>query len=383
MLSATDTETFTYVFNEQTQNSDGSLTVTAVHEILHGPTAKGDLFYGQVTCGVTATASTTTTTTAGGTTTTTAAGGTTTSTTATTTTLAGSTTTTSATTTTTAPATTTTSSGAAVTDVGGGAYGFFSNVSLFGGPSMPIGPTPTVTLPAGGSATPVTASAPTGKAQYGPATLFSSNELDVSTQGTTGANGSVTSSATINNENTSQTEVFTASLISSTCTATQSGVSASTTVNGGSVILADDPNSGNPTNTVNIATNPAPNTSFDGVINTVGDHFRIVFNEQQASAGSMTVNAMHLYLLGPTAVGDLFVGQSRCLLAATSGGGTGGTGTTGGGGGAGATVARTGANIAKTTALALDLVVAGWFAVRWAERRRLVRHLAVERRESI
>lgn len=50
-LSSTDTETFTYVFNEQTTDSAGNLTVNAVDEYLHGPTAKGNVIIGQVVCG--------------------------------------------------------------------------------------------------------------------------------------------------------------------------------------------------------------------------------------------------------------------------------------------------------------------------------------------
>lgn len=52
-ISATDTETFTYVFNEQTTDANGNLTVNAVDEYLHGPTAKGNLVIGQSVCGVT------------------------------------------------------------------------------------------------------------------------------------------------------------------------------------------------------------------------------------------------------------------------------------------------------------------------------------------
>ena len=57
-VSASDTETFTYTFNQQTTNSDGSITVIAVHEHFLGPTAKGDLYFGQAVCGVTAATST-------------------------------------------------------------------------------------------------------------------------------------------------------------------------------------------------------------------------------------------------------------------------------------------------------------------------------------
>ena len=48
------------------------------------------------------------------------------------------------------------SAGADVTAVKGDAYGYFGNVSLFGGPLNTRGPAPTVTLPPGGSAVPIT-----------------------------------------------------------------------------------------------------------------------------------------------------------------------------------------------------------------------------------
>jgi hypothetical protein len=52
----------------------------------------------------------------------------------------------------------------------------------------------------------------------------------------------------------------------------------------------------------------------------VGDRFRVVLNEQFEEGGTITVNAMHLYLLGDIAVGDAIIGQSVCGVNATSGG---------------------------------------------------------------
>ncbi len=75
---------------------------------------------------------------------------------------------------------------------------------------------------------------------------------------------------------------------------------------------------------VDVAANPAPNTSFEGKLEGIGDSFRIVVNEQTTSGGSITVNAVHMYLLGPTAVGEAIIGQSRCGATATTGGGGGG-----------------------------------------------------------
>ncbi len=81
---------------------------------------------------------------------------------------------------------------AAVTDVTGSAYGAYGNISLFGGLYNPQGPGPTVTLPAGGSSSAVTATAATKSIVYGPTTFFRSGTVNLSTQGTPGS-GSVTS----------------------------------------------------------------------------------------------------------------------------------------------------------------------------------------------
>jgi hypothetical protein len=203
-----------------------------------------------------------------------------------------------------------------VTEVEGSAYGCYGNVSLFGGPFNVRGPMPTVTLPPGGSATPVTQSAPTCDIIYGPARVFTSGPVTLSTEGTTGPNGSVTSTATLAPINTSQSEIFTAASLSSTCTATESGVTGSTTVMNGTIIL-QDPNpdvSGEPGEDIRtIPVNPAPNTTYEGTVANVNDNFRAVFNEQIVNPdGSLTVNAYHLYLLGPTAVGDVIAGQVVC-----------------------------------------------------------------------
>jgi hypothetical protein len=125
---------------------------------------------------------------------------------------------------------------------------------------------------------------------------------------------------------------------------------------------------------VQVPDNPGANTSYEGKIESVGDTFRYVFNEQVKNAdGSITVNAAHQYLLGPTAVGDVIIGQSRCgsaTVAAAGGGGTQAVTSTGGGGG----LAGTGAAIAVCVAFALLFVAGGstttyWVGgVRWRER---------------
>jgi hypothetical protein len=159
--------------------------------------------------------------------------------------------------------------------------------------------------------------APTGSAQYGPATIFSSGPLEVSTQGTTGPGGSVTSSANVADVNTSGDEVFTAEAVASTCTATQTGVSCSTTITNGTLRTSEgDPSVEGDDTVVQIPTNPEPNTTYTGQIESVGDDFTYIFNEQVTNPdGSITAYGAHQVLEGPTALGDLFIAKSESGVA--------------------------------------------------------------------
>lgn len=375
-------DSFQAIFNEQTTDADGSLTVTAYHLKLLGPTAVGDVYVGRVTCGVTGTgASSSTSSSTPGSSSSTSTLGSTTSTTrpATTTTRPTTTTTSRAPTTTfpttTSPAPTTTAPMVTtVTDVSGSAYGYFTSVGLFGGAPATRGPAPTVTLPPGGSATPITASAPTGEAVYGPAQIFTSGRIEVSTQGTTGAGGSVTSTANIQNANRGGQEQLTASAIASKCTASDTGITGSVTLTGGRLITNDNnPDNDNDDTIVDLPASPAPNTSYDGKLNSVGDTYRVVLNEQTTDGATITVNAVHTYLLGPTAVGDSIVGQVKCgLSATTTGGGPGGAGGAAGGtaGPGSRNLAGTGNEAVFWTLLALDLMLVGWMGTRRVVRRR-------------
>ena len=208
---------------------------------------------------------------------------------------------------------------AVVTAVKGSAYGYFASVSLFGGPANVRGPEPVVTLAPDASNSPQNASLAQGLVQFGPAIVFSTDQINVSTQGSLGAGGSVTSTASLTNINRSGQEVFTASSASSTCTATESGVSASTTINDGVLQTSEgNPNVEGDEVLVNIPTNPPPNYTVNGQIETVGDNFQYIFNEQIVNPdGSITVYAGHLRLLGPTAVGDVYWGKSECGVTAT------------------------------------------------------------------
>lgn len=356
-LSSTSQDSFRVVFNERVTNSDGSITVNAVHEYLLGPVAKGEVIVGQVVCGITGSAATTTSTTGVGATTTSTSGATTTTVGATTT--SSSTTSTVASTTTTSASTTSTTSQGG-TALGGGAYGYFTSVGLFGGAAATRGPEPAVTLPAAGADPPLTATLASARAAYGPAEIFTSGKIDVSTQGTAGPNGSARSSASLTDVGPGP---FVAQSLSSTCTASSSGRTASVTVAGGKITTSEGSNLDSEADDtiVNVAANPAPNTSFEGKLESIGDSFRIVVNEQTTSGGSITVNAVHMYLLGPTAVGEAIIGQSRCGASATTGGGGGPLTATGG------AMVRTGSNAAVLVAFALVLAVGGSTFTYWSE----------------
>jgi hypothetical protein len=211
----------------------------------------------------------------------------------------------------------------------GGACGYYTSISLFGGPAevrgcgqrVPPGnrrsSSPSVKLPRGGSTTPVSKTDDNGAlAQYGPAVIFGgkppadpnlpvgpSGPLTVRTRG----KRSVTSSASVKNVGAGP---FTANSVRSECNASKTGVKATTTISNGVVITATDAD-GNPTSSETVPARPPVNHTVTGV-NNMGDTFRAVFNEQQVDAdGRITVSAVHLYLLGPMAVGDVVIAQSH------------------------------------------------------------------------
>ena len=243
---------------------------------------------------------------------------------------------------------------AAQADVSGvtaSAYGYRANVSLLGGPftvrgfgqtippGTPESASPSVSCPSEGTALPVTATDPDGAlAFYGPAPFFSgqwpagatspppSGPLTVSCHGTLGPAGSASSSADVINVGPGP---FVADEVHSTCTATESSLVGTTTIVDGTLQTSTDPTTGEPTSTAVVPSSPAPNLTITGTLNHVGDTFRAVFNEQIVSGGVLTVNAVHLYLLGPNARGDVIIGSSTCGVTVT--GSTSTTSTTGGG----------------------------------------------------
>lgn len=219
---------------------------------------------------------------------------------------------------------------AEVAAVTGSAYGFFTRVGLFGGPPSDIGPVLVVTLPQGGSPEPITQTDADGdSAVYGPAPIVETAAMTVSTEGTTGPDGSVTSSSSVEfNENQEeQVDPFNADNLLSTCTASESEVTGSTTLTNATLVTSTNPE-GEPEETIDLPASPAPNTTFGGTIDVVDDTFRIVLNEQIREGDKLTVNAVHFYFgqnaagedVGGTALGEAIIGQSVCGVTATGSG---------------------------------------------------------------
>ncbi|HVL26775.1 MAG TPA: hypothetical protein VM390_01410 [Acidimicrobiales bacterium] len=223
-----------------------------------------------------------------------------------------------------------------VTVVGGGAFGHYTKVGLFGGPQSAVGPLPDVRLPPGGSETPLTSYEEAGSAVYGPAKIFGgvwppdvdvappSGPITVSTRGTTGPRGSVTSSVDIvlrtprdprSPGGWGPLPPTQGDELHATCTATEGGVSGSTRLVNAVMSKATTPG-GEPLDEERIPDNPPVNYTREGVLTNVGDRYRIVYNEQvvEPGGGAITVNAVHMYLLGPIAVGESIVGQVRCSV---------------------------------------------------------------------
>ncbi|HWH34652.1 MAG TPA: hypothetical protein VNT56_04960 [Acidimicrobiales bacterium] len=197
-----------------------------------------------------------------------------------------------------------------VTAVQGSAYGCFGNTSIFGNPPVVTGPLPSVDLPPGGSAVPITAEAPLCDIQVFPGGPFvvSTGPLAVSTQGTTGPTGSVTSTATITDVNRGGQEALDAESISSTCTADESGLTGSTTVINGTVQTDADAPDGAP---VAVPVNPPPGHTIFADLGVGTSNY--IFNEQIINPdGSITVNAVRIEPLTGPLTGTVILGQVVC-----------------------------------------------------------------------
>lgn len=86
--------------------------------------------------------------------------------------------------------------------------------------------------------------------------------------------------------------------VTAVCDATQAGTTGSTTLAGVNI-----PG-------VSVSANPAPNTTVNLL------NVKIVFNEQTTVDGSLTVNAVHIYLNALVGSGDVILAQAKCGPAA-------------------------------------------------------------------
>ena len=200
---------------------------------------------------------------------------------------------------------------AAVKPVLGSGYGYRASISFFGSPTpMVQKPTPKVKLPKGGSSTPVTKTAASGSIVFGPATILTTGPIELSTVGSA---GSASTSAALKSVVAGP---FSADSVMSSCMASNGGAAqGSDTVINGVVVTSTDA-MGNPTSTMAVPTNPGVGLDIPGTVQISAsdtESFDWIFNEQiHNTNGSLTVNAAHEIFHGPTAVGDLFIGESLC-----------------------------------------------------------------------
>jgi hypothetical protein len=185
-----------------------------------------------------------------------------------------------------------------VSTTSGGAFGESISVRTLLGSTVSSGPMPAVVLPASGGGP-----FQDRLASANVAGLVSAGVLNVSTEATSGPNAAVTSSAAVANLSLIAGAVST-DLVTSMCSATATGVTASSTL--GHVSAAG----------LAIPVDPAPNTTID--LPLVGS---LILNEQVASttAGGfgITVNAIHLKLNSAVVgTGDVVVAQARCQQSA-------------------------------------------------------------------
>lgn len=172
----------------------------------------------------------------------------------------------------------------------GSAYAAKVSVTLLGTPAVNVGP-----LAMSSTSGPTTAN------------LASVNAAGLVTAGV------VTSSATLNQETGvvhSQADIADVGIglaaltgkigaVNATCDATQAGVTGSSTLAGVNI-----PG-------VSVNANPAPNTTINLLL------AKIVFNEQiKGGDGSLTVNAVHIYLNAIVGSGDVVLAQAKCGPAA-------------------------------------------------------------------
>jgi hypothetical protein len=221
--------------------------------------------------------------------------------------------------------------------------GYYSNVSLFGGPygSMGCGTQTSPDANANSAAVSTTWNGTTQyvndangvKAQYGPADMLSSPWLVGDVTANTGAmtvtsQGSSSIQVTAKAVGVGPSPFYTstpngadnpgspAGYVQTTCTASgPTTYSGSTTIDKGHVDTKLDAN-GYPVNTVSLPVPLPQNYRVDYTIDNIpgGEHGHLIFNERiyNSADGSYTVNGSHMYEEGPTALGDVIIAQSKC-----------------------------------------------------------------------
>jgi hypothetical protein len=206
---------------------------------------------------------------------------------------------------------------------GAGAFGVSVNATVPGGPSVSVGPIPSVDLPGGGG------SVSDSLASVNAAPVLTAGVLNVSSEGANlGTHaGFSTSTAEVANANL-LTGALTAELITATCTSNGDGST-------GSSSLLSASAGGNP-----LDVSPPPNTTIP--IATIGT---IVLNEQIVTntpgvETTITVNAIHITLDVGGITGDVIISQARCRAAGPDVLNPGGPGGAGGPGAATPVVAE-------------------------------------------
>ena len=214
----------------------------------------------------------------------------------------------------------------------GSACAYYTNVGLFGGPSTVRGCGQTIPPGSAGSASPSVALPPNGSnsylsatdndgamGTYGPAVIFGgqydandnvgpSGPLSVSTIG----------SAQVPVVSTAQTGAvgpapFHADSVLSRCTASTSNSKTFLVQLSSAVVETSTDANGYPLTWVNVPAMPSVNYTVAFTLDNIGDHGIVVFNERINNAnGSTTLNAVHMYMQGPIAVGEMVIGQTVC-----------------------------------------------------------------------
>jgi hypothetical protein len=214
----------------------------------------------------------------------------------------------------------------------GYACAYYTNVSLFGGPysvrgcgqTIPPGDagsaSPSVTLPGGGSSTWVSAIDNDGaKGVYGPAVIFG-GQYDANDN--VGPSGQLSAYAigTLSTSAISQVQAnvvgpapFHADMVFARCTATTANAKSYLVTLSNAVVETSTDANGYPLTWVNVPSSPSVNYTVSYTLTNIGDHGIVVFNERINNGdGSTTLNAVHMYMQGPIAFGDMVIGQAKC-----------------------------------------------------------------------